>query len=68
MKINEGMRDACESISEAIEMMNGMFDSHDDNVKIPLIAHGCYEAALKRIHTSLYHLQRCERLNDESTD
>ena len=62
MKINEGMRDAVESMRETAIIIERIVDSHVDNVTIPANDSRIIERGIERLTLSLYHLQRCERL------
>ena len=64
MKINEYMRDAIESIRETSTTLDEMFDNNNDHVELSIADIALFENVLHRISLSMYHLQRCERLNE----
>jgi hypothetical protein len=65
MKVNEGMRDAVESIVEQATFIDGKFDSYPDNVTMTANDAHLIEKAIERLTLSLHHLHRCERLNNK---
>ena len=63
MKINEGMRDAAESLREHARCLDEVFDTCPDNETLALVNERNIEETIKMLSLSLYNLQRCERLN-----